>query len=159
MFQVNSVNTTRGHVRFGQAINFGGGKLSIITGPNGSGKTEILATLAYHFRGRREGSSKSSVDWVRYDTPGFPVTMQDQEGPSRLIAQTFSPFSRFPPPLRNPRSLTDTYSEGRKDAVRYRTVGIHLGYRYPIGLLARRAVEQGLVSKVDPSVKTFSRRV
>ncbi|MBT9523423.1 MAG: ATP-binding protein [Dechloromonas sp.] len=65
-------------------------KVTLITGANGTGKTRLLSGLAVQFSGKSH-SSDSSVRDVQGVTSSGSLA-----GPSRVVAQTFSPFSRFP---------------------------------------------------------------
>jgi ABC-type lipoprotein export system ATPase subunit len=64
--------------------------VTLITGANGTGKTRLLSGLASQFSGRTR-SRGSAVDEVRGSTGA-----ESSETPTRVVAQTFSPFSRFP---------------------------------------------------------------
>ena len=67
-------------------------QISIVVGPNGVGKTRLLTALANKFRGRKgSGGLKDAVIDFNVD-----VAAESLAGPSRVVAQTFSPFSRFP---------------------------------------------------------------
>lgn len=64
--------------------------VTLVTGANGTGKTRLLAGLAAQFSGRTIMPS-STASFVRGST-----SRDSLDEPSRVVAQTFSPFSRFP---------------------------------------------------------------
>lgn len=73
--------------------------ITVIVGPNGAGKTRLLSGLAYVFTNRRN-----------FDKSGFPPVKastknQSATEPVRVVAQTFSPFSRFPRERSKPPTL------------------------------------------------------
>jgi len=58
----------------------------MLVGPNGSGKTQVLVEMLNKYvQGRRSRSSLVS-----------DIEIEGVGEPSRVVAQTFSPFSRFP---------------------------------------------------------------
>jgi len=138
MFQIKSVWSPRCELHFGQR-NQGDNQVSVITGPNGSGKTEILTTLANWFRNQdhRPSSGKASVHWVFRGSSNFG-------SPSRVIAQTFSPFSRFAAPQNLNLTLTDIYADDARQAGVYRSVGINRMTRSMASTLSKRTLEHGI---------------
>jgi predicted ATPase len=143
VFRVERIQSPRFAVQFGSAWNADRNVISIITGPNGSGKTELLTSLASFFGGA-QGSNDIEVIWHRTELEtkfeGYPYN-----GPERVIAQTFSPFSRFGPPAAESLvSLTDVYSDGQERINRYRVIGLHRRSRYIGGTLSRKTLEDGI---------------
>lgn len=138
MLRIQSVRSPRCELRFGLR-NQGSNQVSVITGPNGSGKTEILTTLANWFRNhdRRASSDKTSVHWVFQGSTDFGL-------PSRVIAQTFSPFSRFAAPLDLLPTLTGIYAVDAKRTGIYRSVGINRLTRSIASTLSKRTLEHGI---------------
>lgn len=102
-------------------------RLDLLTGPNGSGKTEVLSQIA---RAARNGgkAAQVAIEW---------------DGADRVIAQTFSPFSRFPRPRRE-LSLYEVYAQGVSLQERYRTVGISRGTAFFSANVARNVLEKSL---------------
>ncbi|NUY35959.1 ATP-binding protein [Paraburkholderia sp. JPY303] len=138
MFRIESVRSPRCELHFGRRKQ-GDNHVSVITGPNGSGKTEILTTLANWFRnqGHRRHSSNTSVSWVSGGASNFGV-------PSRVIAQTFSPFSRFAAPRNVNLTLLDIYADDARDTGIYRSVGINRMTRGMSSTLSKRTLERGI---------------
>jgi ABC-type Mn2+/Zn2+ transport system ATPase subunit len=102
----------------------------VLTGPNGSGKTETLVKLldGGRFMSFPKGHSPSVVGAV----------------PARVISQTFSPFSRFPPPLESGRSLLDYFSEYAADDLTYTCIGLHSRTRFVGSGLTKEVIEQAI---------------
>jgi hypothetical protein len=110
--------------------------VSIITGPNGAGKTKVLTDLAYQYSDRTRRSK----------SPGGPcvgsVATQSLPTPRRVIAQTFSPFSRFPAELSKPPLLQEFLAPPFQ---RYVAIGFSRGQlnrmsvsREAVGRIARK---------------------
>lgn len=155
MFWVEAVSSPRGELKFGQIRN-GQNKISVITGPNGSGKTELLATLGRWFSSPSVGGSGPgvSIRW-RNDGIAYSSTVSGSRySPSRVIAQTFSPFSRFAPPKDTPLSLTKIYAEAAEQESNYRCVGIHRHTRYISGELSKRVLERGIYQLTEAPIHT-----
>lgn len=117
--------------------------ISVLTGPNGSGKTELLTTLADWYFNPDDRSFHTNViaDGDVHTVPGSAV---GRILPSRVIAQTFSPFSRFAAPKVSELTLTDIYRYGNKNEELYRSVGINRQSRQAGSTLAKRTLEQGI---------------
>lgn len=146
MFRLLDVRSERYDVSFVGEADSRGNRVELITGPNGSGKTTLLTDLAnVFFRPGRSDSSGVRVRWAvgRHASSNHPNGRRTGE-PSRVIAQTFSPFSRFPAPADDMLSLTDRYADGREGEETYRVVGIHRRTRFVGGYLARHTLEQGV---------------
>ena len=92
VFRISRVSSNSINVDFAASGVKVGNQISIVVGPNGVGKSRLLAAIAIRFR-ERKGSAglKDSI-------AGFKVELgsTSTETPSRVVAQTFSPFSRFP---------------------------------------------------------------
>lgn len=109
--------------------------ITIITGPNGSGKTEVLCSLVQQMRSALGAKvSNISDDQAWATVSGLPT---------RIVAQTFSSFSRFPRP---PASTTfdDVNWRNADIAEPYRPVGFRRGLGYAAERLSRNVVEQSL---------------
>jgi predicted ATPase len=115
-----------------------GTRLDLLTGPNGSGKTEVLSQIA---RAARNGgkATQAQIEWS--SSPFSTASAEDV--PERVIAQTFSPFSRFPRPRRE-LSLYEVYAQGVSQQERYRTVGISRGIAFFSANVARNVLEKSL---------------
>lgn len=90
-----------------------GNQISIVVGPNGVGKSRLLAAIAMRFRER-----KGSVG-LKDSLADFKVVLASTslKTPSRVVAQTFSPFSRFPADRRQMMSFKEYLSEGQENYV------------------------------------------
>ena len=107
----------------------GRNSVHVLTGPNGSGKTETLVKLLdggrFMYSPRVHSPSVIGV-------------------PARVISQTFSPFSRFPPPLESGRSLLDYFSEYAADDLTYTCIGLHSRTRFVGTGLTKQVIEQAI---------------
>lgn len=158
--EILSVSNNRIGLDFDSVGRWRSNKVNLITGPNGSGKTELLTTLADTFRGARKLSSRSSVLWKK-ENNRFRSEYDSviENGPSRIITQTFSPFTRFPRPLVASNSLTSIYSHGMSSEYRYLCIGLHKQSRYVGAGLSRRVLEEAIfrLSETPESTKTIHR--
>ncbi|MGX7004922.1 AAA family ATPase [Caballeronia sp. KNU42] len=155
MFQVETVSSPRGELQFSRSRK-GQNKISIITGPNGSGKTELLANLGRWFSSPSVGGLGRGVS-IRWRNNGiaYSSTVSGSESlPSRVIAQTFSPFSRFASPRDTPLSLTKIYAESAEQESNYRCVGIHRRTRYISGKLSKQVLERGIYQLTEAPIHT-----
>lgn len=127
MFQIHSIYSDRGSVQF-VGGEIAGNRIHVITGPNGSGKTDLLTLLANHYRfGQQDRAA------VKASTH-----------PARVIAQTFSPFSRFPSAKRGEFTVSATYADGRKSSSIYEPVGYHKSLRHVGGSFSRHVLEEAI---------------
>lgn len=136
MAKIVSLSSEGTQISFG-ANSTSSNTISILTGPNGSGKTRALTQIAYHFRYGRQ------IAEVEVSSP-----------PSRIVVQTFSPFSRFPAPSRVSNSLSDVYADEKIPSDQYRAVGIHRSMRHTGGSFARHVLEQAIF-RLTESVEQF----
>ncbi|WP_321854650.1 ATP-binding protein [Paraburkholderia tropica] len=155
MFQVDTVSSPRGELKFSRLRN-GQNKISIITGPNGSGKTELLATLGRRFSSPPVGGLGRgvSIKWRKNGIAYSSTESGSKSLPSRVIAQTFSPFSRFASPRDTPLSLTKIYAESAEQESNYRCVGIHRHTRYISGKLSKQVLERGIYQLTEAPMHT-----
>lgn len=130
----------------GQTISlFGRGalglnKLDVLTGPNGAGKTAALTSLVRAFA----NLPKSKVQ-ATFETPKGGDAFPDvSDWPSRVLAQTFSPFTRFPAQPKTDERLLDIYSENYIRREPYVCLGLHKSFRGVAGQLSRRILEEAL---------------
>ncbi|MGF6571644.1 ABC-type transport system involved in cytochrome c biogenesis ATPase subunit [Paraburkholderia sp. GAS333] len=146
MFRIEEVSSPRCKLKFSSRTRESN-QVSVITGPNGSGKTEILKTLSDWFSRlpQEQAPEHLHVRW-KIDTPLAPTwgPYDEQNFPPRVIAQTFSPFSRFAPPKRDTRTLFDVYANQTTEQCLYRTIGIHSGTQVVGGPLGKLTLEQGI---------------
>lgn len=148
---IYSVTTPRNvRVNFGWPTPGKANNITLLTGPNGSGKTDVLASIANVFHGRRGHSSGAEVHWAKRTnirTTDRPLERDEIFEPYErvhLVAQTFSPFSRFPaarrPSVREAGSVFAT-DEGEE----YTCVGFNQSSRVELRKLAFSVVQKALL--------------
>lgn len=132
---VRWIKTARTELNFGfdGAVHYN--KLDVLTGPNGSGKTEILTALA------TLDLELSPQQLSRY---GVQVIGVERDVPSVTVAQTFSPFARFPGPRIDTRSISRIYSRELDGFQRYVCIGLHKSYTGVGAGVSRRVLEESL---------------
>lgn len=159
MFRIHEICTERFNIKLKRSVS--PNQITVLTGPNGSGKTELLTSLADWFRNldsddkNIQGPVSQTIfrDGHPYKTGG--VRHFSYSGnPTRVIAQTFSPFSRFKNPKTSNLKISDIYSDDHSSVTftdsahlkqdRYRVVGIHLSTVISPRTLARNTLEKGL---------------
>jgi len=151
------VTTPRGvRVAFGLPDAGKRNHISLLTGPNGSGKTDVLASVAHVFHGSRRDPYGASVQWeastgIRITEK--PLSEDDEFEPHEripLIAQTFSPFSRFPS-LRNPRydTATPVFSADETEAEDYSCIGFNQSTRVEVRRLPFTIIQKALLRISD----------
>ncbi|OEZ95498.1 ATP-binding protein [Duganella phyllosphaerae] len=135
-FSINKI--TRDDLTYHLSEPIGGkNHVSILIGPNGSGKSSILADLAAQFKAVEIVLSKQRVE----------LSTQSVAAPSRVITQTFSPYSRFSREARTAGMLDDYLAPHRP---KYVAIGATKGSGYQISP-SRDAVERILRALVlDP---------
>ncbi|CRM19395.1 AAA family ATPase [Pseudomonas sp. 35 E 8] len=134
---------------FGKRIDFPENKIShankidLLTGPNGSGKTRTLSALAEKLSGRN--SYRQYGNWTADD---LHIDLRGDLPPQKVIAQTYSPFSRFPSQIQdnsNAReSLTSVYAEGKRRSKYYSCLGLFRSSPAIINNLSKRALETSI---------------
>lgn len=142
MFNIKTVRTPRLNVQFSPRTNSDSHRISVVTGVNGAGKTELLTAVASCFLSEDLVPKGVFASWDRdglVATTNHPLYL-----PTRVIAQTFSPFSRFAASDDDSLTLTDIYADGRNEMRRYRTIGLHKKSRYVGGSLSKQILELGL---------------
>ena len=148
---IYSVTTPRGiQVKFGLPEESKQSHISLLTGPNGSGKTDVLASIAHAFHGRRGNEYGATVHWANgshirvTQRPLEPDEPFEEYERVRLIAQTFSPFSRFPD-VRKPlhRETAPLFSPAESDD--YSCIGFNQSSRVDLRTLAFSIVQKALL--------------
>lgn len=122
----------------------GGGsdnKIDILTGTNGCGKTEILTSIVYELT---DFGQRTDDPFVRVETRPSFLSEDFERIDVRVIAQTFSPFNRFPRPIRTKRSLASIYSDGKKSAETYYCLGLNNGTGFGGAGVTRRLLEEAM---------------
>lgn len=157
--QILRVKTDRVDVDFENGMRWGSNKVDLLTGPNGSGKTEVLTTLANYFGFGKKSSDSDVIRWRDTEAvidANYPSSTPSD--PVRVVAQTFSPFNRFQAPRDTDITLTDLYSEGWQSDADYVCVGLHRSSRVVGASVAKRTLEQALyrVSEARESAVAIS---
>jgi AAA domain, putative AbiEii toxin, Type IV TA system len=143
--EIVKIKTDRINVEFLGVGHWGGNRVDLITGPNGSGKTEALTVLVDLFRGARPHGENDVVTWRSGQRTQEASTLRPNHvGPTRVIAQTFSPFNRFAEPAALDISMTSIYSEGVSNDARYVCVGLHRSTRLVGAGISKRTLEQAI---------------
>lgn len=133
--QVHRVIRPDADVELGRKLNRSNNCVDIITGPNGCGKTETLeALLAY-------------ADELVQDLPrqfNQRTSVHASGLPSKVVVQTFSPFTRFYAPRVDRASISDRYLERDVRPDSYVCVGLHRASRTVGASLSRKILEESL---------------
>ncbi|MDZ4018432.1 AAA family ATPase [Pseudomonas sichuanensis] len=128
---------------FPEGKKFQSNKIDLLTGPNGSGKTRTLTALAENFKNHDNYSRnpKRTIDDVH-------VHLKGESGPQKVIAQTYSPFSRFPSQIPDhlypADSLTSIYAEGVRRKRFYNCLGLFKSNPAIINNISKRALETSI---------------
>lgn len=109
----------------------GANRISVIVGPNGVGKTNLLAEMVYQFTDRKRTSDKGPSSFI-----SIKSKQKQRDYPKRVIAQTFSPFSQFPKERSRAKGLRDYLLDGDEQ---YATIGFTRGMGL-IGSVSRIAI-------------------
>ncbi|MDQ0038186.1 putative ATPase [Variovorax boronicumulans] len=154
---INSVKTPRGiEVHFGLADPSRSNQISLLTGPNGSGKTDVLASIAQVFHGDPRILSGAEVRWnkgSKFKGSVIPISEFDSNGDYdddyeriNLIAQTFSPFSRFPAARRifSPY-LAPIYARGDDSKEDYACIGFNQKSHVKLSKIPFSILENGIL--------------
>ena len=119
----------------------GANRISVLVGPNGVGKTQLLAEMVYQSTDRKRYRDKALSSYVKIKT-----NQNNEVRPNRVIAQTFSPFSRFPKERARAMGLKDYLIDGDEQ---YATIGFTRGMglygsvsRITIGRIIRKLFTQ-----------------
>ncbi|MDC8786304.1 ATP-binding protein [Roseateles koreensis] len=156
--RVLDIETGRGHLTFPDGKQWHSNQVDLLTGENGTGKTEILESLAQFFRPSASHPKKEvQISWLG---SGHLFSQRSGEaykdGPARTIAQTFSPFSRFPAPIVGRTSLAQNYGESKRRQSNYVCVGLHRGSRSVGHETSSRILEDALIRLSESTKSTGS---
>lgn len=154
---IYTVNTPRDvEVNFGIPSRLRENHISLLTGPNGAGKTDALAAIANVFHGRTRNPSGARITWGRSTEFRHSTSPADQLDDDHdrervhVIAQTFSPFSRFPSGRRTPpRYHIPVYSDRQLEIDEYSCVGFHQSSRVQVKQLPFSIVERAILRLSD----------
>ncbi|PZX11308.1 putative AbiEii toxin of type IV toxin-antitoxin system [Palleronia aestuarii] len=117
----------------------------IIVGPNGVGKTHLLASIArVAYAPPAEREQLTNVDGTMADGPGFP----------NILAVSYSSFDSFVPPMLE----GDDPTERRADFIAGRGRYIYLGLRDPATLIEGGDVQPRLITQVEMA-ETFANHI
>lgn len=120
-------------------------RAGIIIGPNGVGKTHLLASIArVAYAPPAEREQLAAEEGVIADGPGFP----------NILAVSYSSFDNFVPPMLR----GDDPAERRADFIAGRGRYIYLGMRDPAGLIEGGDVAPRLLTQVELA-NTFASHV
>ncbi|NWE15415.1 AAA family ATPase [Pseudomonas yamanorum] len=128
---INSIYTNRLSLHVNTALSAPVNRISLLTGPNGSGKTQLLSSAARYLVSQISMSPKVAPGSV-VKTSGYI---------SGLITQTFSPFSRFPSAERGFRA--DSFLSVSNNNF-YTCIGISQTKSYTARTLTRNTLEEAL---------------
>jgi len=143
--EIRSVKAKRVWLDLEPKIGSGSNRVDLLTGPNGSGKSEILSFLANAFKSSKRKGLQGSIEYARQSDDSPYISLhKDFYEPARVIAQTYSPFNRFPPPLTHESSLTKVYSEGVDAGSLYVCAGLHKSTRVVSSSLSKNTLEQAI---------------
>lgn len=140
--QILKVEFNQINVIFDQIGDQNGNRISLVTGRNGTGKTALLAALASNARGKQDDVIRAMTwesDQSRLDSRKASF---EKQGPSRCIAQTFSPFTRFSASPPSEQTLTDLYGEGPYTYSRYVSIGLSRSDRNIGTGISKRVLEE-----------------
>lgn len=153
---IHSVKTPRGiTVQFGIPASNQKNHISLLTGPNGSGKTDVVASIAQVFHGNSR-KTDAVVKWSKgssfyTSTAPRPRYEGDEEydydyDRVRLVAQTFSPFSRFPAVRRpSPQYLAAIYARGDETEENYACIGFNQKSRIELRKFSFSIIENAIL--------------
>ncbi|MBN3865212.1 ATP-binding protein [Pseudomonas frederiksbergensis] len=153
--EILGVRTERVWLELDESSDQRSNRVDLLTGPNGSGKSEILSFLANTFRKPKSRPEKGQISW-KYK--GFHLIEDggiNPYEPTRVIAQTYSPFNRFPPPIDHDSSLTSLYSEGDASDSIYICAGLHKSTRLVSSSLSKNTLEQAIY-RLSESLESVS---
>lgn len=145
-FRITSIQSPQfnGKIRAKRSSNW----VTIITGVNGTGKSRLLASMHRNFDINYRSPISAKID---------RQTLFEHTGvPSKIIAQTFSPFSKFPP-IRSSKGWASAFSlpqsqtpigvllHGEAQPASYLPIGFHRsGGVYASGII-KKVIEDVLV--------------
>ena len=151
---INTVKTPRNiNVNFGIEPANESNHISLLTGPNGSGKTDVLESIAKVFHGNTK-KTHATVQWYRearfYRSTAQKPNPEDEPNFDykrvRLITQTFSPFSRFPSGQRqSSQHLVSIYSRGNETNEDYICIGFNQKSRIELRTFTSSIVEDAIL--------------
>ncbi len=147
--RIREIHTSVGFTNGLGKHDFNTNRIDVITGANGSGKTILLNSILEFFTEKRKHSVSTpsviyTIDNVNYGDPA-------KAKPLKLVAQTFSPFSRFPPPKPTQKSLLERYTtESRSIIDEYICAGIHRSTR-SIGPNLSKSVLENSIFRLSES--------
>lgn len=156
--RVLDIKTERAHLAFPNDKYLHENRIDLLTGENGTGKTEILESLAQFFHpSAKQRKKEVRVSWIRSEeelNQRSGAAYKDR--PSRTIAQTFSPFSRFPAPVVGRTNLSQNYGESNHRQSNYVCVGLHRGSRSVGHETSGRILEDALIRLSESTKSTDS---
>lgn len=146
-FRISRASSRSISVNFAASRVQDGNQISIVVGPNGVGKTRLLAAIANRFRERKSsGGLKDSLVDFKVDLASTSLA-----APSRVVAQTFSPFSRFPVDRRQLMRFKEYLNDEQE---KYVAIGFTrgMGIRGSVSKDAVGRIVRKLVTRPDQAV-------
>lgn len=127
---ITSIHTEHLNLNIDTPWNMPTNRITLLTGPNGSGKTQLLSSTARYL---------ISTNSLKNNSQLTNVTFTGQL--SSVISQTFSPFSRFPSAKRGAQVSSFL---SRHDHEFYTCIGISQTKTYTARTLTRHTLEDAL---------------
>lgn len=155
-FRITSIESPqfKGKIRAKRSSNW----VTIITGVNGTGKSRLLASMHRHFDANYRSLNSDDINQqILFEHTGVP---------SKIIAQTFSPFSKFPPQrisrgsasgfsLPQPQTPIGVLLHGETQPDSYLPIGFHRsGGVYASGIV-KKVIEDVLVKICSKDVRQY----
>lgn len=149
---IYSVKTPRRvEVSFGLPSGTRRNNVSLLTGPNGAGKTDVLASIAHVFHGHRRNTYGASVQWAKRtairvtESPLVADDVFERHERIHLVAQTFSPFSRFPSIRRLPPRFSTSIFAQSESSDEYACIGFNQASRIELAKLSFSIVQNAIL--------------
>jgi ABC-type lipoprotein export system ATPase subunit len=147
--RIREIHTSNGYTNGLGTHDFNSNKIDIITGANGSGKTILLNSILQFFM--EKPKTNTFFPSVIYTINNTNYRDPEEAKPLKLVAQTFSPFSRFPSPKPTQKSILESYTtESLKEIDEYICAGIHRGTR-SIGPNLSKAILESSIFRFSQS--------
>jgi ABC-type phosphate transport system ATPase subunit len=143
--EVRHVSTPFARAEFPLGNYWGSNKVDLLIGRNGSGKTDVLTALTQLARTSRNPNSTARISWMN-DREFFEATRNaaNPASPICVVAQTFSPFTRFRKSDELDVAIPSAYFSDIENDFYYRCIGLHRSYGYIGASLSSRLLERSI---------------